>query len=317
MNTGFLISARQTAAGAAALLVLACVLQAAPSAHAAEEAKPDVIAGESALTGGEAPGGVVPDGEVPVPVDETAPAESVPVSDPLSSPQGTPAEEAPILDIPQGTKAMPATTRSDTPVPFDSASATDITPPENEPQILESPDSVAVEEALTAPTVTGPLAEKMPSLLALAVSCLTGALAMFGLMRVTQKDTQVKKIDPSHRCRYCRGTGEVSNENKEAGACDECDGTGTVEEESEPATECLHCHGEGEDPCHDCEGAGKDGSGVECAACHGGGKTLEEKTEYGEEPEVADCEVCDGEGEVSATIKKSVACAKCGGTGRA
>lgn len=51
------------------------------------------------------------------------------------------------------------------------------------------------------------------------------------------------------------------------------------------------------------------------AACKGGGKTLEDPAD--EESEVAECEVCGVEGEVSATIKKQVTCEKCGGTGKA
>jgi DnaJ-class molecular chaperone len=74
--------------------------------------------------------------------------------------------------------------------------------------------------------------------------------------------------------------------------------------------------GEGEDPCHRCKGTGKEASGQECAACKGGGKTLTGKQDKDGEDVVADCEICDGEGEVSATIKRMVACDTCSGSGK-
>ncbi|OGL73676.1 hypothetical protein A3C96_01340 [Candidatus Uhrbacteria bacterium RIFCSPHIGHO2_02_FULL_60_10] len=98
--------------------------------------------------------------------------------------------------------------------------------------------------------------------------------------------------------------------------CDACDGAGKIEEDEEQNAECKHCAGEGEDPCHTCKGSGKDAAGQACPACKGGGKTLTGKQDKDGEDEVAACEICRGEGEVSVTVKKMVPCQKCGGTGK-
>jgi len=148
----------------------------------------------------------------------------------------------------------------------------------------------------------------------MVLSFAAGAIAMLALLLGMQKVMRDRKMNSPTRCKYCFGTGEEPKEITEA--CAECEGAGQVEDENEPATECKHCEGEGEDPCHLCKGSGKDAAGQECPDCKGGGKTLTGKQDEDGEDEVADCEICNGEGEVSATIKRMLACEKCGGTGK-
>ena len=149
----------------------------------------------------------------------------------------------------------------------------------------------------------------VPEWLAIVLSFVLGALAM----RIAQEVAKRNKFKYAKRCVRCQGSGE---EPPPMVTCPECQGSGQVEDENEPATECKHCEGEGEDPCHRCKGRGKDAAGMECPDCKGGGKTLTGKQDEEGEDEIADCEVCRGEGEVSATIKKMVGCETCGGTGK-
>ena len=162
--------------------------------------------------------------------------------------------------------------------------------------------------------VIGTASGFVPSSLDMVFSFLTGALAMLGVVFGAQQ--VLKRRRTTRPCRRCRGTGVEPAEQKLGQTCDECNGTGQVEDEDEPDIECPHCKGEGEDPCHVCKGTGRDAAGQECPACQGGGKTLTGKLDKNGEPEVADCEICHGEGEISPTIKKMVPCKNCGGTGR-
>jgi len=156
----------------------------------------------------------------------------------------------------------------------------------------------------------------VPSSLDLAYSFIVGAMAMLGLVLGAQKVARVRRAKTRKRCPYCHGSGEEQKQKKDEPAkCDECDGTGQVEDEDEATIECVHCKGEGEDPCHACKGTGKTRAGQECPVCKGGGLTLTGKQDNHGEDEVADCEICHGEGEVEPTIKKMVTCEKCGGTG--
>jgi hypothetical protein len=254
------------------------------------------------------------------PVPPPASTNVVPAK-PTSAPTPTPAPSAPPAKTFPGPSAPPVpniptpllkeTPASATPTPSTDTPMNDLE--QNIPATDTTAAPVSVESVQGAvDTVSG----FVPPAFGTAFSFLLGALAMFGVMLGAQQVMARARTTSPKRCVHCQGTGKEPEKKKAAETCSDCNGTGQVEDEDEPSTECPHCKGEGEDPCHRCKGSGKDASGQECPACKGGGKTLTGKQDEDGEGEVADCEICHGEGEVSSTIKKMIPCDKCGGTGK-
>lgn len=234
----------------------------------------------------------------PVPTAEpTQPAS--PTSAPPPAAQTFPGPMAPPMpNIPQPLITTALTSPEETPMP----------PIEQDNQAPEATAAAVPSDGVrdAAEMASGYL----PPSLDVVISFVLGAIMTLGAQQV-MKRVKAKSL---RSCVHCHGTGEEPK--KGVGACSDCAGTGRVEEEEEQAMECKHCKGEGEDPCHRCKGSGKDVSGQECTACKGGGKTLTGKQNEDGEDEVAECEICNGEGEVSTTITKMVSCGRCGGTGK-
>lgn len=266
----------------------------------------------------------------PPPAPAPAPADSGTTTPPASGGTTPPAAPAPPLTAPATTppvtapppkpapRVAPAAPPAQTP-PDSTASSTPIDPPM--PDVNQNPTTAPAPTALTLDSVQSAAetaSSFAPPWLEMGFSFAVGALAMLGLVLGFQKTVQRRKAAAASMkrpCVRCHGSGSEPDE-KKLQACDECDGTGQVEDENEPGTECPHCKGEGEDPCHVCKGSGKRADGQECPACKGGGKTLTGKQDEDGEDEVAECEICHGEGEVSATVKKMIPCEKCNGTGK-
>lgn len=248
--------------------------------------------------------GGTPTASEPAPAE--APATTIPPSRPRER-QATaakPAVTAPTVAAPPAESPQPA------PEPPDATTTEEVIPStmpetnENQGEVLENAQ-VAVETA----------AQFAPSSMELGFSFVLGALAMLAAMLGARKVMRDIRDKQGRTCTHCHGTGEKAKYSDSLEACGDCGGSGTVEEEDERSVECAHCGGEGTDPCHECEGEGKDASGAECEACGGSGLTpADPDDENSDEP--ADCEMCGGEGEIGATLKKQVSCETCHGTGK-
>lgn len=231
---------------------------------------------------------------------------------PASTPQITPPREPPPSSSVKSPSflAPMAPPMSNVPTPQLEA------PPDQSPQPM--PTNTHENQTVTLDSVQGAVETSSVfsgSPMVMGWSFVTGALLMLALLLGARKVMSDRKLKSPFRCNRCLGTGKDPKP-VALGACATCIGTGMVEEEGEEqAMECKHCKGEGEDPCHVCKGTGKVASGMECTACKGGGKTLVNAKDP-ESDEAKNCELCDGEGEVSAAIKKQVQCDTCGGTGK-
>lgn len=192
-----------------------------------------------------------------------------------------------------------------------------LTEPRLQPSAPQPMPETTENQALTIDAVQGAVETASlfaPSYLELGFSFVLGALAMLATMLGVRKLARERRAKRLNACAHCHGTGEEPAEEPKS-TCGDCEGSGTAEEEEEQSMECAHCEGEGSDPCHECKGEGKDATGKECAACRGGGVTLDDP-EDADSDEPADCEICGGEGEITATIKRKASCETCGGTGK-
>lgn len=256
------------------------------------------------------------DGATPPATETSPPADTT--QSPPASPTATPPDERQTFPGPMA-PPMPniptplAVTTSDSDIPTTPTDTPMAALSQNNPTTGTTASTVSFDSVRGAvETATGFVPSSFDPLLSFAL----GVITTLGVTLGTQAAIKRRRVKSTKRCLRCLGTGEEPPEKKGMAKCDACDGAGKIEEDEEQNAECKHCAGEGEDPCHTCKGSGKDAAGQACPACKGGGKTLTGKQDKDGEDEVAACEICRGEGEVSVTVKKMVPCQKCGGTGK-
>lgn len=223
------------------------------------------------------------------PATETAPAPASETPSRPEEPASAPSAAAPAAGAPavQLTQSQPSPTQ---PVP---AGAIDVASPE------PSPVSPSLEDAQVAlETVAGFVPSALQPWLYALAGAIAAIVALLGIQELSRRFTKNSQ-------RPCPQCGRGGHEHG-TGACATCSGLGQVEEEYEGSVECPHCQGEGQEPCEECEGAGKVAE-VDCGFCEGGGV----KRDMDGEP--MDCSACRGEGEVAGTLTRNKPCPDCEG----
>lgn len=256
---------------------------------------------------------------------EAPPVSEAQAADPVAAePTAAPQEPAPVSPVETATTPEPAVERpvaaasapTSTSALAQAAPVTAVTAPTTIAPEDAPPERAATAEPMTAPfeeaqELVEAVADEAPAAAQPYLYAIAGALAMLVVVLGVQEVLRRSRDRNARQCVHCGGTGHEGG----AAVCGNCEGKGTVEEEYEGTVECAHCEGGGEDPCHECDGAGESRNAGEdvtstCGACEGTGMGRDK------EGGSVECCTCAGEGEATATLKRDVACPDCDGAKR-